>query len=262
MPTLSVAASKVQLAIIRRLPFAVRSAYVPALRQTIREPGRASSVFSEIYWSNLYRPMHKLPSSPNIVDLGANMGLFSIYASQLSPDAKITAFEASPRVYPILIENLSRLRWGDVRPHNVAVTDREGSIDFQVDRNNPYSLEATAFRDTSTYADPKSLETISVPCSRLDTYVPGYIDFLKCDIEGAEYSAIGDTLTRKRVDQAVIEFHEIARNWDAFSDIVARARSERFAVLDRHEQPLTVNEQLRTAPTQNIVVKFCAERVS
>lgn len=256
MRTASVIISKIELAILRRLPFALRSAYVPALGRVVREPSRISSVFSEIYWSDLYKPLRPIPDGATIVDLGANLGIFSIYATQICRRPKIHVFEASPLVYPILLENIRALSGATISAHNVAVTNFEGTIAFNVDRANPFSLEATAFRDISTYANPATFETVDVPAGRLGGYVTSFIDFLKCDIEGAEYSALEGLLSTDRVGQAVIEFHEIGRNWEAFTGLMDAAASQGFAILDREGQRLRVDATLKAGAEQNIIVKL------
>ncbi|MFI6340820.1 FkbM family methyltransferase [Streptomyces sp. NPDC050535] len=69
-----------------------------------------------------------LPSQPIIFDVGANIGIFSLFAAQSWPAAKIYAFEPVPEIFKILRENVRTLP--DVTLYNSALGEKTGTKDI------------------------------------------------------------------------------------------------------------------------------------
>jgi methylase of polypeptide subunit release factors len=67
---------------------------------------------------------------PVILDCGANVGMSILYFKKLYPNAKITAFEASPEIASILHKNLSNNRISDIHVVDKAVWKDEDGIWF------------------------------------------------------------------------------------------------------------------------------------
>lgn len=182
--------SRILITLAKRLPIKAERFYVPVFGQVINRPGETLSVFNEIYFTKIYEPIAPLPPAPTIVDLGSNVGIFTIYINQLIKGGKIFAFEASPKAFVHLESNISRIsrkNGNDIKLFQVAICDHAGEIDFLVDQTNDTNVAAAAFRDLSTLADADHFVAMRVPCNTLDHYVKGRIDLLKCDIEAAEY---------------------------------------------------------------------------
>ncbi len=75
-------------------------------------------------------------SNFHFVDLGANVGTYSIFVGTLAgPDARILAVEPQKRLLKRLRENIA-LNNLDITIAPVAVGDREGTIEFAVDSSN------------------------------------------------------------------------------------------------------------------------------
>ncbi|KAK3306124.1 S-adenosyl-L-methionine-dependent methyltransferase [Chaetomium strumarium] len=74
---------------------------------TIHTPSEreARFIYNEIYADHCY-DVPNLPSSPFIIDAGANIGLFTLYYKQKFPSATILAFEPAPQTYSTLLRNL------------------------------------------------------------------------------------------------------------------------------------------------------------
>ena len=256
--------SRVELALIRRLPFKVQSAFVPRLGQVIEFPQHAASTFGEIFLQELYRPLVPMPSNPTIVDLGTNLGMFCMYINGLVSDARIYGFEANPLLFPFLVANIRRLpdRRNHIELFNVAVSDAEGFLDFKLDHTNPASVASTAFLDVSAFPDAANYRPVRVPCAPVGRYVPGRIDFLKCDIEGAEYGVLGDgLLTPARVGQGVIEFHDLDRQSARFRQIIETASASGFMLYAvGSDEPAPAGALLASVAASartSAVVRFC-----
>jgi len=70
-----------------------------------------------------------LREGDTILDVGANIGLFTLFASLLCPKARILAFEPNPHLQPILRANLS-LFAPEAAAFEVGLSDEERSAEF------------------------------------------------------------------------------------------------------------------------------------
>ncbi|MEM9291608.1 MAG: FkbM family methyltransferase [Acidobacteriota bacterium] len=70
-----------------------------------------------------------LPDEPVVFDVGANIGLFSLFVARGWPRAQVFAFEPAPPIFAALDDNLSRLA-PRARRFNVGVSDQPGEASF------------------------------------------------------------------------------------------------------------------------------------
>src|SRR5689334_5897732 len=72
-----------------------------------------------------------LKAGMTVVDLGANIGYYTLLASRLvGPSGVVYAFEPDPLMFEYLTGNVARNRCGNVIAVDVAVTDRIGRAPF------------------------------------------------------------------------------------------------------------------------------------
>lgn len=115
-----------------------------------------------------------------LVDVGANMGYFSLLWTGLNSSATVVAFEASPRNVDLFQNNVKRNHLeARVAVLPKAAGDRTGTISF-----DPGPIDQTGWGGIS--AGPPA-NSIPVPMIRLDEQLPGLsIEVLKIDVEGAD----------------------------------------------------------------------------
>lgn len=155
----------------------------------------------------------------HIVDCGSNCGLSLLFFKELFPEATITAVEADPAIFNLLIENVRNQGLEDIVFLQKAVTDRSGQFTF-------YS-EGTAMGRLENPHENKD-ETISVNGVRLDELITGPVDLLKIDIEGAESSAVLACSKLDLVDRMVIEYHSFSRQQQCLPELLAYIRQSGF----------------------------------
>lgn len=114
------------------------------------------------------------------VDVGANMGYFSLLWAGVSGSGKVVAFEASPRNIAIFKNNVARNGLGDrIALIPKAAGNRNGTVTFDAG-----PADQTGWGGIASAA---SATTITVPLVRLDEELPdASIDVLKIDVEGAD----------------------------------------------------------------------------
>ena len=122
------------------------------------------------------------------VDLGANFGLYTLYASKLiGMEGKVISFEPFKKNYKALINNVAINNLTNIQSENIAVGEREGEIDLYYDSSEMnLGMASTKFIENS-YSEKAAVIT-------LDSYfrdnLISRIDFIKIDIEGHEYKAL------------------------------------------------------------------------
>ncbi len=121
--------------------------------------------------------------APRILDVGANIGLFGVYALGRWPEARITSFEPDPdnfRVLDLTVRaNQRDGSWDDVP---VAVSNAVGELSF-----------APGDGAKSHLAPGEDGEaTITVPAVDFFDRLGDGVDLVKMDIEGGEWQILAD----------------------------------------------------------------------
>ena len=119
-----------------------------------------------------------------ILDVGANCGLFSLFANIRFPATKIYAFEPAPQLQSVLMQNLAAR---GVEIISKAVADKKGVEEFFV---NPRSQQNNSLIEEAVTPFTDVVEHIEVDVVTLDDFIYekgiGSIDVLKVDVQGAE----------------------------------------------------------------------------
>lgn len=142
----------------------------------------------EIEKDRIYDKLLPLKAGMTVVDVGASIGFFSMYASEkVGASGKIIAFEPEPTSFNALVMNTSQLK--NVVPVQKAVWNQKGKLTLY-----PTSIltGSSLFKAESVFAQSVWFPTdksCSVETVRLDTILPEmhitHVDFVKIDAEGA-----------------------------------------------------------------------------
>jgi FkbM family methyltransferase len=137
--------------------------------------------------------------NPRIIDCGAYIGLSVLYFKSIFPNARITAFEADPNIFETLRLNIDKRKLAGIEIINKAVWHEEKEMLF-------YGSNSMAGSLVTNY-EQKGV-VVTVPTTRLGTYLEEPVDLLKIDIEGAEFEVIKDVEQKLcNVKNIFIEYH-------------------------------------------------------
>jgi FkbM family methyltransferase len=166
------------------------------------------ALFGEIWAERCYAPSRPLVPGEVIVDIGANVGVFALWAAREFPGARIVALEPAPGAFEQLQRNVSANKADNVTSAALACGGQSGRVELfsrgpsvlnTVFRRDAYGSEFT--RNGSV--DVASLEEVF---RRFDI---GRCRLLKLDCEGAEYEILGAAPAEvlARVDEIAMEYH-------------------------------------------------------
>ena len=168
-----------------------------------------------------------------IIDVGAHIGLFALFASQFCKNGKIFCYEPIKENYKILIENIEMNQIQNIFPNNLAVTKKTSRVKiFLNDDQSGHSM----FIQNKNFVevDSKSLSDIFIDNGIKEC------DFLKLDCEGAEYEIIeslsADLFTK--INKTVIEYHMVDTKPELLEQLINKLKQFSFSV---HTRPLFVD---------------------
>ncbi len=155
------------------------------LMQTYKE-----CFFDETYFKGLPKNILKSPIQ-TVVDIGANVGYFSLFIFNHSPDAKVFAYEPMAINFKLLSQYKNENELLDFTVVNKAVSNSgQGSITLNYDGTDSFTTDASIFEPDSK-SDSIVVETTSLQNIINDNKLQK-IDFLKLDCEGSEYDILYD----------------------------------------------------------------------
>lgn len=184
------------------LPFSFRG-HNGDLTMKLRRGTTDLNVFFEIFYAEVYRlPLETSPAV--ILDLGANIGMASMYFAMLYPNARVCAFEP-------VSSNFDRLQW-HVKMNALARVEV-----FPLGVGNytgPAELRSPSAKRCGDFSSDEEAVGEGVAVRMLDaenlltTLAIEKVDLLKIDIEGAEHAVfrrLGNDL--RRISNIVGEMH-------------------------------------------------------
>lgn len=161
-------------------------------------------VYKDVFVKRIYHFESKR-ADPFILDCGSNIGMSLLYYKQAYPQARIIGFEPDPVVFRYLQENVQRNNLSDTKLVQAAISGRTGSLEFHSD-----GKYASYLATEKSMTVPAGWRQCEVPCLRLRDYLSEPVDFLKINIEGAEWETIADSEDRlQMVREMVIEYHHL-----------------------------------------------------
>ena len=138
----------------------------------------------------------RLRSGDTFIDVGANIGYFTLLASRLvGPTGHVYAIEASPSIYRRLTHNVELNRRSNVTAINAAASDRAGELSIYLDSSGNFGHSTTIERLAS--ASRMRPEAI-VRSGTLDQLIGDdalrRAHLIKVDVEGAESAVLSPLL--------------------------------------------------------------------
>lgn len=180
----------------------------------------SSRVAVTVFWQIFIHGCYRLwADCKTIVDAGANVGMFSIWAAGRLPKSRILALEPFPETFSGLQHNLKTNQLtGRVQSVRLALAAQSGQrlmpVAGESERRSliPGDLQADRERVVN-------VPTITI-ADLLDRYKLGRIDLLKMDIEGSEWEVLLSTPASvlSSIRRIQFEYHEVHKRFGYSKD--------------------------------------------
>ena len=211
------------------------SCYVQSL------PGEAALIYNEVIVKEEYfQDELSVTGAGCIMDVGANIGIFTMAVKQKAPQAKVYAFEPIPDTFHVLEENVRLLEGPEVHLDNVAIgAEDHGEKTLTLFPNMPGNstsvpalkaenkpvMDQIFGKETADFLYQSETRTVRVRTLSSIIREQGieHVDYLKIDVEGSEISVldgIGE-MHWPLFKQIAVEAHTAPRR-EQVCDILAR----------------------------------------
>ena len=161
-----------------------------------------------------------------IIDIGANIGEFSLQVANRNPGIKVYAIEPEPTLFSNLTKATKSLGLLNHIPCDFAVSDKNGYSDFFVSHHGDWGTSSLLQLNSnhiqyddywSTRTDIAHSEIIRVETKRLDSFLENIkfqeIKFIKIDAQGFDLIALNSLgINLKKVQAGMIEVVGTANN--------------------------------------------------
>lgn len=149
--------------------------------------------------------LRNLKGSPLVLDLGGNIGLFSLSAALVHPEAQIHAYEPGPPNYRMFEINclLNHPISSRITLHKEAVAGGTRMMQWHFDEKNPGGSSLFSSQGNSFQVQVRSFEEVV-------NSLPDTIALAKIDVEGAEFEILENTPPHiwERISAISLELHE------------------------------------------------------
>ncbi|MTV39990.1 FkbM family methyltransferase [Duganella radicis] len=147
----------------------------------------------------------------NFFDIGANIGWYALNIAASRRATTVYAFEPIPTTYGHLSTNLALNASANIKPHNFGLSERAGEFTFY------YPPEGSGNASAVNLTGRDDVRTAQCQVRTLDDYTAetgARVDFIKCDVEGAELLVFKGGLQTIARDKPIV-LSEILRKWSA-----------------------------------------------
>lgn len=167
-----------------------------------------------------------------ILDIGANCGLFSLFAKTRFSEANVYAFEPSNFLHEILVHNL---HWRNVEIIPIAISNTSSDADFFINQSSQQTNSLIKTSVDDYVAKSETLIKQKIKTMTLDSFLKERgvfdVDVIKLDVQGAEALVVEggkNTFSQTRflltevsfLDNSVFNFIEILHEYFPFYKVI------------------------------------------
>lgn len=183
-------------------------------------PYEVIKTYKEIFGENIYQ-FNTPHTNAVILDCGANIGIGTLYFAINYPDSSIHAFEPDQFIFELLQKNVTDNQLHNIVLHNDAVWIDNCTLSFSNKGSEASQIDASGQSATK------------VKAIRLSNFLSNFdkIDFVKMDIEGAEYEVIKDCADQLyKIENLFLEYHGTSSETEKLSTLLNIVKNAGFKV--------------------------------
>ncbi len=186
-----------------------------------------------------------------VVDIGACLGGFAVFAAKRAPGISVHAVEPAPDSYRLLCQNLALNHVTNVAAHPFAVAGASGPLTLYTFEDH---AEQNSMMPTRASGEPTAVAVEGLTLADLfERLAIARCDFLKIDCEGAEFEMLLNTPPElfTRIRHICMEYHDSVTAF-SHADLLRRFESLGLEV-KRFPSPVLPDEGFIYAYNPNAV---------
>lgn len=160
----------------------------------------------------LYFLQHYLRQGDTFLDIGSNVGLFSLIASpQVGASGRVVAFEPSSITHHRLKENITLNDFHNIETHQMALSNENATAELQIASGGYDAWNSLAKPSAGKVLETETVQTITLDAFINDLSDSAKISLLKIDVEGWEIPMVEGGKNFLSSDEAptlMVEFTE------------------------------------------------------
>lgn len=148
------------------------------------------------------------PSS-TVLDVGSNVGWYSLNIAKAIPDVRVFAFEPIPHTFDLLLRNIRINEAANIHPNNFGFYDQAGTMVLYFCNDSSGSASA------ENIGERRDAQEVTCQVNTVDDFIADTglkVHFIKCDVEGAELRVFRGA-NKCLADQKPVVLTEMLRKW-------------------------------------------------
>jgi len=166
-----------------------------------QEDNSDKTVIREVWIDKIYfHPKFKIKKDFTVIDIGAHIGCFTIYAGKQAK--KVFSYEPEPKSFQLLKKNIKINNLSDIKVFNCAVLNKKGKAKLSLQK---ISLCNSIYLKTNEFITIKTISLKDV----FDSNKINFCHLLKIDTEGSEYEILHSTPKKylNKIGLIILEYH-------------------------------------------------------
>lgn len=145
-----------------------------------------------------------------VMDIGAGIGDYAIYAAYQKEGVVVNAYEPFPESFDLLQRNLTLNGIETVQIFRTAVWGRAGTLRLDATAGEPLQISSWEPSEDGQASEGLSVEAVTLADAIISSNIEK-VDLLKMDCEGGEYEILltASTETLMRIDRIIMETHDL-----------------------------------------------------
>lgn len=193
----------------------------------------AMSVLNDSVFNNHEHWFYTENKSPVIIDAGSNIGCVALYLKHHYPNARVICFEPDELIFSLLKDNINNNKLTNVELHQCALGTHDGECTFysSADTHLSGGLGNSIKLDWGIQESPDLYDrSRTVPVRKLSSFIDQKIDYLKLDVERAEWEVVSEIEHKlSLVKQIHVEVHSIdEKNTEEVDNILSLLHRHNF----------------------------------
>jgi FkbM family methyltransferase len=144
----------------------------------------------------------------NVIDIGAGVGDYTLYAATSQPNVRVFAFEPYPESFALVQANLTINGMTNVQAFDKAIGTASGELTLDLTSGEPLQFQSR-LENVGHVKNGLLVNSLSLSDALTKLELES-CDLLKLDCEGAEYSILlsAPSSVLERIQRIVMEYHD------------------------------------------------------